>query len=95
MAGRRHVSATEPLDAMLEVLLTVYAIQQEPGNMPPLNKLFPKRLQSAYKRARAKDYIIVDRRYRDVCLDDAGCAYLDTHGYRDFVFGTPKKVARI
>lgn len=65
------------MDAMTEVLLTVWALSQEPGNKPALCHAFPKRLQSTLRKARKLEYVVVD----DGCyLDELGSAYLTNNG---------------
>lgn len=61
------------MDAMLEVLLTVWALSQEPTKVT-LKQAFPARLQSALRRARKAEFVTVDD--DGIYLDDAGCAYL-------------------
>lgn len=65
---------------MDEVLLTVWALSQETGNKPTLKSAFPKRLQSALRKARKLEYVVVDD--QGVYLDEAGSAYLSGKNYR-------------
>lgn len=67
-----------PIDPMVEVLLTAWALSQLKGKLPPLNRVFPERLQSTLRRARRLEYVEVDK--EGVYLLDAGCAYLAEHG---------------
>lgn len=67
----------EPLDPMLEVLLTVWALGQVKGKAPKLCVAFPARLQSALRKARKLGYVVDDQ---GVYLDDLGSHYLCTHG---------------
>jgi hypothetical protein len=67
------------MDAMDEVLLTVWAMSQETGNKPALKHVFPKRLQSALRKARKLEYIVVDD--QGVYLGEEGSAYVIRKGY--------------
>lgn len=68
-----------PLDPMIEVLLTTWALSQMKGKPPPLNRAFPPYLSGALRKARKLGYIEVDD---DGCyLDDSGCVYLLERGY--------------
>jgi len=71
------------MDKMAEVLLTVWALSQE-SELPTLKLAFPARLQGAFRKARAFDYIVVEEEgaRRRVYLDDLGAAYLDERGLR-------------
>lgn len=66
------------MDAMTEVLLTVWALSQETGNGPAISHAFPKRLQYTLRKARKLDYVVVDD--NGCYLDEAGCAYLANNG---------------
>jgi hypothetical protein len=66
------------IDAMLEVLLTAWALSQVKGPAPKLNVAFPPRLQSALRKARKLEYVTVDD--AGVYLDELGCLYLAEHG---------------
>ena len=68
------------MDAMTEVLLTVWALSQEPGNKPALCHAFPKRLQYTLKKARKLEYVVVDD--EGCYLDELGSAYLINGNYR-------------
>lgn len=77
LSGRRVDTC---MDAMDEVLLTVWALSQEIGNNPTLNSAFPKRLQSTLRKARKLEYVVVDD--QGVYLDEGGSAYLAGKNYR-------------
>ncbi len=64
---------------MLEVLLTVKALSQEPtvARETPMSKAFPKRLAGVLRKARRLGYVVVDD--DGVYLDEPGAAYLDEH----------------
>lgn len=83
---RSHPSASTgvmPIDPMIEVLLTTWALSQMKGKRPPLNQAFPPYLSGALRKARKLGFVEVGA--DDCYLDDLGCAYLDEHGYSDAI----------
>ena len=67
------------IDPMLEVLLTVWALQQEPAvaSETPMSHAFPKRLMGTLRKARKLGYVELDD--KGLYLDDLGSAYLIEH----------------
>lgn len=66
------------MDKMLEVLLTVWAISQEKGNLPKVGQAIPERLMSTFRKAKKLEFIVSNK--DGMYLDELGCVYLADHG---------------
>lgn len=74
---RLRPNPAEPVDPLVEVLLTVLALSSYPRDAYTLGATFPKRLTGALRKARRLGLVEVDD--RGVYLSEEGSAYMDEH----------------